>query len=73
MNVYHEQRKSNEETPMLRRLLLAGLILGISLAHTGDVLAARCKPLKDGKCNACKNCKYCKHCSKDGGKCSVCK
>ena len=58
---------------MLRRLMLVGLALLFATAHSGDVLAVRCKPLKDGTCRACKNCKYCKHCSKDGRKCSVCK
>lgn len=42
---------------------------------SGDsvVLAARCTPLKQGKCYACKNCRYCGHCAKAGGLCSVCK
>jgi len=61
------------EMRTLRRLMLAGCVLLMAAANTGDVLAAKCTPLKDGICRACKNCKYCKHCSKDGGECSVCK
>jgi len=58
---------------MLRRLTLLLALLAIAAVHSGDALAAKCTPLKDGTCRACKNCKYCKHCARDGGKCSVCK